>query len=205
VHTFRNLEARRKSRSLPSLVLALTLTVGACSTNKQEYLTWVRSDAALVRIGELAKDTFQAKENELVARIVGDGSSRPLAALEHYFRSMTEYEILSTGRESGIAARTFFKVVLKGENVESGEELTSSVRQLWILQLFRTLPLAQRVELCQSEALKGYVDVENDGTLKPFEQSRKPETEKSFFNAVVAAVSPATQVSFKQFVAAFPE
>lgn len=186
-------------------MLTLTLIVGACSTKKQEYLTWVRSEAALVRMSELAKDKPQAKENELVDQIVGDGTSQPLASLEQYFRSMTEYEILSTGRESGIAARTFFKVVLKGENVESGEELTSSVRQLWILQLFRTLPLAQRVELCQSEALKGYVDNASNGMLKPFERSRNPETEKSFFNAVVAAVSPATQVSFKQFVAAFPE
>jgi hypothetical protein len=204
VHTFRNLEARRKSRSLPLLV-ALALIVGACSTKKQEYLTWVRSEAALVRMGELAKDSSRSKENELVDQIVGDGTSQPLAALEQYFRSLTDYEILSTGRESGVAARTFLKVALKGENVESGEELISSLRQLWILQLFRTLPLSQRVELCQSEALRGYVDVASDGTLKRFEESRNPETEKSLFNAVVAAVSPATQVSFKQFVAAFPE
>jgi hypothetical protein len=194
-----------KLRPLVPLVLTLALVVGGCSTKKQEYLTWVRSEAALVRMGELAKDTSQAKENELVDQIVGDGTSQPLAALEQYFRSLTDYEILSTGRESGVAARTFLKVALKGENVESGEELTSSATQLWILQLFRTLPLAQRVELCRSEALKGYVDVEKDGTLKPFEESRNPETEKSFFNAVVAAVSPATQVSFKQFAAAFPE
>jgi hypothetical protein len=192
-------------RSLGPLLVVLALTVGACSTKKQEYLTWVRSDAAQVRMGELAKDSSRSKENELVDRIVGDGTSQPLVALEQYFRSMTDYEILSTGRESGVAARTFLKVVLKGEDVKSGEEATASVTQLWILQLFRTLPLAQRVELCRSEALKGYVDVEKDGTLKPFEQSRNPETEKSFFNAVVAAVSPATQVSFKQFVAAFPE
>jgi hypothetical protein len=194
-----------KFRSLVPLVITLALTVSGCSTKKQEYLTWVRSEAALVRMGELAKDNSQAKDNQLVAQIVGDGTSQPLVALEQHFRSMTDYEILSTGRESGIVARTFLKVVLKGENVESGEELTSSVRRLWILQLFRTLPLAQRVELCQSEALKGYVDVASDGTLKPFERSRNPVTEKSFFNAVVAAVSPATQVSFKQFVAAFPE
>jgi hypothetical protein len=185
--------------------VVLALTVGACSTKKQEYLNWVRSEAALVRMDELAKDTSESKENELVTRIVGDGTSQPLAALEQYFRSLTDYEILSTGRESGVAARTFLKVALKGENVARGEELAASASQLWILQLFRTLPLAQRVELCQSEALKGYVDVVSDGTLKPFEQSRNPETEKSFFNAVVAAVSPATQVSFKQFVAAFPE
>jgi hypothetical protein len=194
-----------KHRPFVPLVLTLALIVGACSTEKQEYLTWVRSEAALVRMGELAKDNSQSRENELVDQIVGNGTSRPLAALEHHFRSMTDYEILSTGRESGIVARTFLEVVLKGENVESGKELTSSVRRLWILQLFRTLPLAQRVELCQSEALKGYVDVEKDGTLKPFEQSRNPATEKSFFNAVVAAVSPATLVSFNQFVAAFPE
>jgi hypothetical protein len=194
-----------KLRSHVPLVLTLALTVGACSTKKQEYLTWVRSEAALVRMGELAKDSSQAKENQLVNQIVGDGTNQPLVALEQHFRSMTDYEILSTGRESGVATRTFLKVVLKGENVKSGEELTSSVRRLWILQLFRTLPLAQRVELCQSEALKGYVDVEKDGTLKPFEQSRNPETEKSFFNAVVAAVSPITHVSFNQFVAAFPE
>jgi hypothetical protein len=180
---------------------ALLLLAG-CSSEPKSFQLWVHSPTANERMKTIAASpTFEDVDENLMASVsavVGDGSSPPLEALERYFETIPADQLVGSERVNGILARKFLSYVADGQKVKFDNSYERELANLWATQLFRTLSIAERIELLERPSFRNYEDPSEPGALVSFQQNRKPATAEPFA-AELSRVFPPTLETMKRF------
>jgi hypothetical protein len=181
--------------------LVLLLLVSACSRESVGFADWVRSPAALERMNQLASNpTFEDVNAELesaVTALVGDGTVPPMVALERYFLNVPAEELLGSENLYGNMARRFLAYVSSGKKFKQDDAYELELSNLWATQLFRTLPLTERVDLLKRPILLNYADKSEEGVLLPFQENRKADTAEKFAAELSRAFVPTSETMTK--------
>ncbi len=184
------------------LIATIVLMLGGCSSGRIPFESWVKSKSALNRMQALSADpSFEDVNERLVASVkavVGDGSLLPLPALEKYFEAIPADQLVGSENTDGLVARRFFRYVTAGQNVKIDNSYDRELTNLWATQLFRTLPIDERLDLLTRPSFSAYRDPAEPGRLVSFQQNRKPGTAEKFA-AELSRVFPPTSKPMMRF------
>ena len=182
--------------------LVLLLLVPACSREPVAFADWVRSPSAQERMNTLASNpSFEDVNAELestVKTLVGDGTLPPMVALERYLQDIPVDELLGSEYLYGNVARRFLMHLSSGKKFKKDYSYELELSTLWASQLFRTLPLAERIDFLNRPVLGKYADKSKEGVLLSFQENRQADTAENFA-AELSRIFPPSYETMSRF------